>query len=596
MNRLKPQPFHPQRRRILRSMGALTLSTGLAGQMERFSLINQALASPQDYAGLNDYKSLVCIFLLGGNDSFNMFLPTTGQAYTQYQALRQSLALSQSQILPVSGLPYGFNSIMPNTHRLYQQGDLALISNVGSLIEPLSKQQYLDNDGSIKIPADLFSHSDQQNFWQTGISGASASSTKIGWGGSMADKLSLTNQNPNLPLSISLSGESLLLRAEDTISMSLDSNVGLEEFLYLSDTASWPDLNTSRNDAWKQILAMQSSHAFEQQYQQTVDRTKTRIGVVREALALSMQGDNSLIDTPLNPNNFLASQLRMVARMIYAREHLGMKRQIFFVGMGGYDTHGNQASDHANQLAALDEALHSFDQTMHELESKSIASYNSVTSFTASEFGRTLGTNGDGTDHGWGGHNFAFGGAVSGGQVFGQLPEIAANSGDDIGDAVLPSQSLDQYGATLAKWMGINDTDLLQIFPNLHNFDQHDLGFLSTTDSDNDGVEDALDNCPTKANPDQNNFDADAQGDICDPDDDNDQLPDSWEIEHGLNPKDSADAAHDNDHDGFSNLQEYQFGSNPNTFDTDLDQNGVPDSSDKKRRGVLAAIRMLLLD
>ena len=582
-----------QRRRLLKSFGALTASSGLASQLGKFQLINEVLAAPGDYASLDDYKSLVCVFLFGGNDSFNMFLPDSGAAYNNYQALRQNLAIPRSEILSVSGQPYGFYDVMENAHAMYQRGDLALISNVGALIKPLTKQQYENDDPS--IPAALFSHSDQQDFWQTGFSGTSATGIKPGWGGSMADMLSLSNSNANVPLSMTVAGESKLLRAQDTIAMALNSYSGLNSFEFLSTDDTWPPWENSRANAWNEILAMQSSHALEQQVQQTIDRTKTRIDITQQALALSMNGEQSLIETPLEDDNGLAEQLRMVARMIYAREHLGMKRQVFFVAMGGYDTHGSQAADHGNHLRTLDKALINFDETMRELDAKSIASYNSVTTFSASEFGRTLGTNGDGTDHGWGGHQLAFGGAVSGGQVIGQLPELAADSDDDIGDAVLPSQSLDQYGATLAKWMGIKNSDLLQIFPNLHNFTQHDLGFL-TSDSDDDGIPDAQDNCPDNANPNQNNYDSDAQGDVCDPDDDNDGLPDRWENEHGLNPKDASDAAADNDNDGFSNLQEFEFGTDPNKFDADVDNNNVPDSIDKKRRSIAAIIQSLLLD
>ncbi len=586
-----------QRRNLLKSLGLLTAGSGLASQMGKFSLMNDVLAAPGDYASLTDYKSLVCVFLFGGNDAFNMFIPTGSPAYSNYLDLRKELAIPQSQILPVGGIPYGFYNVMANTTNLYQRGDLAVISNVGALIEPLTKQQYLDQrhgNGNAQVPTALFSHSDQQDFWQTGISGTSATGVNQGWGGSMADLLSLTNSNANVPLSMSISGESKLLRAQNTIAMALNSSSGLESFRYLSHH-SWPRWEVSRSDAWNQILAIQSGHAFEQQFQQSVERTKQRISVVQDALAQSMDGDQSLITTEYDENNSLAKQLRMVARMIYAREHLGMKRQIFFVSLGGFDTHGNQEPDHANQLGILDEALYSFDQTMRELDSKSIAKYNSVTTFTASEFGRTFGTNVDGTDHGWGSHQMVMGGAVSGGQVIGQLPDLAADSDDDIGDAMLPTQSLDQYGATLAKWMGINDTDLLQIFPNLQNFNLRNLGFL-INDRDEDGIPDQQDNCPENANPNQANYDGDAQGDVCDLDDDNDQIPDSWENQNGLNPKNAADASQDNDGDGFTNREEYEFGTNPNQFDADTDNNGVPDSVDKKRRSIMAVIQSLLLD
>lgn len=479
---IKEKTVDIKRRTLLKSLGLLTAGSAFGNQFGKFDLINQALALPADYASINDYKSLVCVFLGGGNDSFNMFMPKSGQAYTDYASARQFLSLPQSDILKVNNLDYGFNNIMPNVHAMYEQNNLAVISNIGSLIEPLTKQQYLaasQGQGNEEIPASLFSHSNQQTFWQTGYSDStSANDTGAGWGGSMTDLLALTNSNANnAPLSISVTGESAFLRASNTIPMTLNSGDGIDEFNFLSAN-NWPNWDISRSNAWNQVLAIPSSHLFEQQYNETMLRTKQRVGTVQQALALSMNGNTSLIDTDFNNQNDLASQLRIVARMIYAREQLGMKRQIFFVSTDGYDTHRNQENSHRILLQDLDEALYSFNQTMHELDTKSIANYNSVTTFTASEFGRTLGVNDTGTDHGWGGHQMVFGGAIDGGQVVGTLPSLALGSSDDIGNSVLPTLSVDQYGATLAKWMGINDTDNSLIFPNLNNFTTKDLGFF----------------------------------------------------------------------------------------------------------------------
>lgn len=475
------QGVSQSRRTLLKSLGLLTAGSALGNQLGQLGLINQALASPDDYASINDYKSLVCVFLRGGNDSFNMFIPSGGQAYTDYQSSRTSLAIPQANILPVTGLgvdlAYGFNKVMPNVHAMYQQDDLAIISNVGSLIEPLTKQQY--EAKTKQIPSSLFSHSNQQNFWQTGYSNSSsANNTSSGWGGLMTDLLIQTNTSSNLPLSMSIIGENAFLRAMNTIPMSLNAWNGIEEFEFLSSN-DWPNWDVSRSNAWNQILDIPSSHLFEQQYQETIKRTKQRISTVQDALVLSA---GNAIQTLYDHENSLASQLRIVARMIYAREHLGMKRQIFFVAVDGYDTHSDQANAHQNLLGDLDKALHSFNQTMHELDSNANVNvdYDSVTTFTASEFGRTLGINNNGTDHGWGGHQMVFGGAINGKNVVGSLPSLALGSNDDIGNAVLPTLSVDQYGATLAKWMGINDSDNLLIFPNLENFDVNtrDLGFF----------------------------------------------------------------------------------------------------------------------
>lgn len=469
-----------QRRKFLQKMALLAGGTALFSQQGKMKLIETALAASGAYADIQDYKSLVCVFLHGGNDGFNMLVPMQTEAYSDYQNLRQTIAIEKNKLLPLNGIPYGLHPAMQGTRDLYNQGRVALISNVGNLVEPLSKQQYLDYideiDTSVKVPQALFSHSDQINFWQTSKPTRDILDLErpTGWGGRIADLLAETNTNGNIPLTIALQRQSLWHQAQETIQLTMDDNVGLGKFTHLSNLSN--PLEARRSEAWNSILEIQGAHALEQQASGNILQTRHRMTAVREALALS----EGQIDTPYSANSQLSRQLRMVARMIYAREQLGIKRQIFFISTTGYDNHGSQIPRHQQLLTDLDSSLNSFNQTMDEFNNKGIATTDSITTFTSSEFGRTLGSNGDGTDHGWGSHQLVMGGAVNGGTIHGELPIIAAGSPDDIGNAILPKYATDQYGATLAQWLGVSDPDLLAIFPNLVNFPVNDLGFMNT--------------------------------------------------------------------------------------------------------------------
>jgi uncharacterized protein (DUF1501 family) len=285
----------------------------------------------------------------------------------------------------------------------------------------------------------------------------------------LADLLGSANSTANLPASASLSGTNPWQSGLQTQPFSIGSN-GLADFSYLSD-GNWPPHQSHRTELWNDILKLQRSHVFEQQSADAHLTTQSRIAEVTGALANVAE-----ITTQYPEQNGLANNLRMVARLIAAREELGLKRQIFFIRAGGgWDTHGNQVISHANLLAGLNDALDAFYTTTEELGKQ-----DSVTTFTASEFGRSSTSNGDGTDHGWGGHQLVMGGAVNGGQIHGVMPDITPGGADDSDDAgrLIPTQSVDQYGATLAKWMGVADSDLNAIYPNLNKFSQRDLGFM----------------------------------------------------------------------------------------------------------------------
>ncbi len=465
-----PNSTDQTRRDFLKKITIMAGGTTLLATQSKLQMINSALAA--DYSGVQDYKSLVCIFLAGGNDSLNMFPPYETAAYQNYQNVRQRLTIPRDQLLPISDNSRAFHPSMGAVRDLYDQSRLCVLGNVGNLLQPLSRAQYLAaeaGDSSIRAPQGLFSHSHQQEIWQTNRT--PAVSTPPGWGGLLADLLNSANGTSELPPTTSLTGNNPWQTGQSTQPFKINSS-GIRNFEHLRQ-GTWPAWQSSRIDTWEDILALNRNHVLEQQAASSFLTTQRRIALLQEAL--SSAPEIQTVYPATNVNN-LADNLRMVARLISAREALGLKRQIFFIQYGPWDTHGDQLSAHANLLATLNEAMNVFYQTTIEL---GVA--DSVTTFTASEFGRTATSNGDGTDHGWGGDQLIMGGAVKGGQVHGVLPDITPGSIDDSGNAgrVIPAIAVDQYGATLAKWMGVADNDLNALFPNLNQFALRDLGFMN---------------------------------------------------------------------------------------------------------------------
>ena len=464
------------RRKFMQNLALLTAGSTLQIQQNRLGLFNSALAAPADYSGITDQKSLVCIYLGGGNDAFNLFIPYESQRYQQYAAIRGALAIPHNQLLPVTGNQHGFHPSMPKVRDLYNNNKLALISNVGNLIEPLSREQFLafangDNIG-VRVPPDLFSHSHQAEIAQTNRAPQSGASHP-GWGGLIADLLVQANSNQDISPSFSLAGSNLWQSGNLTQPFSLNSS-NVKQFSF--DYTPPASRSASLTNSWHDTLNLNYQNVLQQQIARLTTTTEQRVNSLTGAVALS----DGLIQTPYNDKNDLAAQLRMIARLIYARDAvggLGMQRQVFFARLGGFDTHDSQLIPHAARLSLLDEALYSFYQTTVEL---GIA--DSVTTFTLSEFGRSMARNRGGTDHGWGSYALVMGDAVDGGKIHGELPDLTPGGNDDSGNAgrIIPKISTDQYGATLAKWMGISDADLLAMFPNLGNFAAKDLGFMAS--------------------------------------------------------------------------------------------------------------------
>lgn len=450
------------RRQLLKRCGALTL--GSTAGMATLSQLQ--LAHAQTNAG-DDYKALVCVFLFGGNDAFNMLVPREQSVYDVYANTRQNLAVARGDLLPINAgsqaySDFGLHPEMSEVQSLYNNGKLAFLANVGSLIEPVSKVDYLARN--IELPPQLFSHNDQQGFMQSLQSNAG----RNGWAGRAADMLSVVNNNPSLSMNISLSGSNLWQSGNQIVPYSV-SPEGVEKLSFVSRSAT-DARDIARTQALENILAQSHSHRFTNAYSSALSNSWN----LSDEVSAALESIDALA-TEFPEGNRLASALRMTAQMIAARDVLDVKRQTFFIGMGDFDTHGAQLDRHPELLAQLSSALQAFYNATVEMGLS-----DKVTTFTASDFGRTLTSNGDGTDHAWGSHQLIVGDAVQGGDIYGTMPSLAIDSNDDIGEGrIIPTTAMDQYGATLSGWFGLDASNYADVFPNLANFNTSDLGFMS---------------------------------------------------------------------------------------------------------------------
>jgi uncharacterized protein (DUF1501 family) len=427
-----------------------------------FDLGSIAAAAPiSPIAG--DYKALVCVFLYGGNDSNNLLVPRTGGDYAQYAAARGSLALPQASLLPITpltsdGRSWGLHPSMTGLQGLFAQHHLAIQSNVGPLVAPLTRDQFLN--GTVEAPPQLFSHSDQVVHWQTSIPDQPP---HTGWGGRTADLLRSLNGSAQVSMSMSLAGSNLFQVGDFVTQYQISpyGSIGLDQ--YTEGPGADP---VSR--AIRSLLGLPTSNLL-------VDAAGA---VTRRALDNNQILEAALAGAPTLatafPDNDLGNQLAMIAKLISVRSTLGLSRQVFFCAADGYDTHGDQIASQGSLLTELSGGLTAFYNATVEL---GVAA--NVTTFTASDFGRTYPENGGGTDHGWGSHQLVLGGAVQGGDLYGQVPTLAEEGPDDAGEGRwIPTTSVDEYSATLAKWFGLSASDLALVFPNLGRFDHPDLGFL----------------------------------------------------------------------------------------------------------------------
>jgi uncharacterized protein (DUF1501 family) len=427
-------------------------STSLLSTLVNLKLTNSAIAA-SDTSG---YKALVCVFLLGGIDSYNMLAPYQGTEYTDYVAARSNLALTQAQMLPVvsEGRTLGLHGAMPEIQALYNTGKAAFVANVGSLVEPTTKQNY----NQVRRPLGLYSHSDLVQHWQSSVP---QSRTQLsGWGGRMADMLTDTvNQNPHIAMNISLGSLNLFQTGADVVPYVVQTNGA-------TTLAGYPNTSTNRDG----IFTRFTNDALSQTYGDLLEKSYSGIRRGSIQAALDYNSSTSAINlSPLVfPNTGLGNQLQMVARTIGARAALGHSRQIFFVTLGGWDHHANLLNLQNGLLPQVSQAMKVFyDATVQ------LGVQNDVVAFTCSDFARTLNSNGDGSDHAWGGNHLVVGGAVRGGKVYGNYPTtLAPNNSLDMGRGrLIPTTAVDQYNGELARWFGLaNDSTLVDVLPNIRNF------------------------------------------------------------------------------------------------------------------------------
>lgn len=420
-----------------------------------------------------DYKALVCLFMFGGNDGHNLVVPLNGAQYNAYLAARSGLGLPQSQLLPIADAaqgPFGLHYAMPELQALYNQGAMAVLANVGMLVQPTTYTQY--STPGYALPLNLRSHSDQVVQMQTAVPNAGGST---GWGGRTLDVMEYNygyNSTTGFPVSISMNSPALFCAG------AIVRNVSLQPGNALDQTAMglWPaSAAQARAAAQMQMVSATNGNAL-------IDSANK---VMSDALALNplLKGAaNSVTFQKPFPSTALGDQLKEIARVISLNSQLNVGRQVFFCNLGGFDTHGGQSYQQWYLLQQVSQALDAFYAATVQL---GVA--NQVTSFTLSDFGRTLQPSGSGSDHGWGNHHLIVGGAVKGGKVYGKFPLMTnyANfnaSNDDYADnrgVMLPGVSLSQYGATLARWFGASDAELDGLFANLGSFTTRDLGFLA---------------------------------------------------------------------------------------------------------------------
>lgn len=454
------------RRHFLHRAGAMS-AAGLASRLAPLALAGlPAAVSAQ--AAPSDYKALVCVFLFGGVDGNSLVVPLDGPGYGQYAAVRpesSGLNLAQSALLPIqpsgSAVPYGLHPSLAEIQPLFGAGKLAVLANVGTLNGPTTKATY----ASLR-PDNLFSHSDQQTQWQSAVS---SGPSRTGWGGRMADALAASNGVAAFPVITSVAGVNLFVTGAATSPLALAATGGLALQGFNATAASG-----ARLAAMQSILAMDRENLY----------TRAAGDVTAKALALSgvvnpiLTAANAQV-TPLfqGQNSSIAQQLLQAAKLIEARSQTGARRQVFFVSLGGFDTHTNEMPALETLLGQLSPALKSFyDATVL------LGVADQVTTFTLSDFGRTfMPASGGGSDHAWGNHHFILGGAVRGGAMYGRFPVLQRGGPDDADTEGrwIPTTAVDQYGATLARWFGVPGAELATVFPNLGRFATADLGFLA---------------------------------------------------------------------------------------------------------------------
>jgi uncharacterized protein (DUF1501 family) len=456
---------HDQSRRaFLRRSAQLGLAGVAAPFVTSLGAIGEAAA-----ATASDYKALVCIFLYGGNDYANTLPPYDAASYALYQAQRSNIALTRDSLAATAltptnslgGRQYAMAPAMASLLPVFNAGKMAVALNVGTLVQPTTKAQY--TAASVPLPPKLFSHNDQQSYFQA----SSPEGATSGWGGRIGDLFESGNGTATLTC-INASGNAVYLAGKQAIQYAIGTNgptalINNATSLYGSTTAA----STLRT-----LMTASSSNILANEHGKVSSRALSLYSQVSSALTSAPAANFPLFPT----TNPLALQLRIVAQMISVSQALSAKRQVFFVSLGGFDMHENLAAAHPTQIGLVADAMRAFYDT-----TVSLGVSNQVTAFTASDFGRTLVSNTSGADHGWGSMHFVMGGAVNGKKIYGTPPAIGNGTADDVGQGrLVPTISVDQYASTLASWFGVSTSDMATVLPNIGNYNPStwNLGFV----------------------------------------------------------------------------------------------------------------------
>lgn len=438
------------RRRFLQSTAALSATTAA-------TLSTPTLALTDNSQQLNNHKALVIVFLYGGNDAYNMIVPTTDStSYATYHAARPKLCLKDTEITPLAiatdnQVQLGIHHKMATLVPLFARGEATALINSGQLLAPTTASAIAANQ--VALPQFLMAHNMQQNLWQTG---ASEYNNPLGWAGRMMDMLNLSSDLSPL---IALNSDKRMLRSQ-SLGQTVVSAQGVGNY------AEWED-DVKLDQYFAHFTERGYDNIYSRHFAKVMQQSVTDNEALKQVLAAHPT-------TAVYPETNLGGQLEMVARLINARQTLAHQRQVFFVGIGGFDTHVNQKSQHDELYTEISDALVAFNADMHAQDV-----HQQVTTITMSDFGRRIQANESGTDHGWGGHQLVMGGALQGGQAYGQWPDLTAGSEDDFNHGrIIPSMAADQVNASLCRWFGLNDQQILSLFPHLTQFNTPYIPFI----------------------------------------------------------------------------------------------------------------------
>ncbi|MEO6190110.1 MAG: DUF1501 domain-containing protein [Saprospiraceae bacterium] len=420
-----------------------------------------------------EYKAIVCINLSGGNDSYNMLVPYLNSEYNVYKKSRSNLAIDKANLLKlrITNTPnkeYGLHPSMTGLRELSDNGEAAFISNIGTLLAPTTRDDFYNN--KVPLPLGLFSHSDQAAHWQTGIP---QSRTNIGWGGRMSDLIKDMNTNQKISMNISLQGSNYFETGNELVEYVVDPKDGAIGISGYRPDNMYDVFNIRKSEGIDSLLKQTYTDVFKKTYADVLVSARDGQLQFQEALNNGKPLTSKFSDNPVS------EALNMVARIISVHENLGYKRQIFYVDFSGWDHHDNLLDNQNQMLEQVSTGLKEFRNALVELNV-----FKQVTTFNISEFGRSLTSNGNGSDHAWGGNSFVMGGSVNGAKLYGKYPSLDINSTLNVYEgSIIPTTSIDQYFAELAIWMGVAKSDLAYVFPNIGTFYDvksaiNPLGFL----------------------------------------------------------------------------------------------------------------------